>query len=459
VGLVWFDGGLQNLSVDIPSIRRKPDIASKRFLPAMDCGVVPTTNWPSRLTRVRLAPMSASAAATPTSSTPILDRQTPLPLAAPRSGARLLIGLGIGLVIGIAVTVAFWRPVSLPSVRQQLQATFPELFPAQWTAARIASLGFLALVVAFAAVAVHEIGHVCGGLCAGFRFKSLRVGPIVVHRGVRISLDQGSRAWLGGAAQMIPVASDRLAARALALVCAGPAASLLSGCAVLLLPSKGLAAWLFALGSVAGGLGDLVPFRTRTAVSDGARIWMLLRNRGQGERWLALMRLGADLADGVPPESLPADYLAKAIAARDQSADAVTAHAVAYSAAFHQHRDVEAGHLLETCLELSSTVAPAAREALMSDAAVFQARRRKRADLAAQWLARMPATSPQSWLRSRAEAAVLEAQGNIEGAVRKLDEYENAIRALPDLTQREVLLRGLRRWRSELPEADTLTSS
>ena len=97
------------------------------------------------------------------------------------------------------------------------------------------------------------------------------------------------------------------------------------------------------------------------------------------------------------------------------SPDAVSAHAIAYSAAFHQHQDVEAGHLLETCLRLSSCVAPAMREALMSDAAVFQARRRKRPDLAEQWLAAIPATSPQSWLRPRAEAAMLEANGDFEG--------------------------------------------
>ena len=152
------------------------------------------------------------------------------------------------------------------------------------------------------------------------------------------------------------------------------------------------------------------------------------------------MRLGADVADGVPPESLPADYLSKAIAVCDRSADTVTAHAIAYSAAFHQHRDLEAGHLLETCLKFSNGAAPGFREALMSDAAVFQARRRKRADLAEEWLAKIPANTPQSWLRSRAEAAVLEAHGDFEGADRKLDECEKAIRALPNATQREVLL-------------------
>jgi hypothetical protein len=250
---------------------------------------------------------------------------------------------------------------------------------------------------------------------------------------------------------MIPIASGELDSRALVLVCAGPAANILSGSAVLFLPARGLTTGLFAVASVIGGLADLVPWRTSSVVSDGARIWMLLTRQAQGARWLALLRLGADLTDGVPPESLPADYLSKAIAVCDHSADTVIAHSIAYSAAFHQHQDVEAGKLLETCLRFSSSVAPAVRAALMSDAAVFQARTRKRPDLAQQWLAEMPATTPQLWLRSRAEAAVFEAHGDFEGTVRKLDECEKAIRALPSATQREVLLRGLRRWRSELP--------
>ncbi len=214
--------------------------------------------------------ISASTAATPASPTPILDRQAPLPpLAAPGSGASVLLGVGIGFLIVIPVIAAIWVPSWLPSVRQQLEARFPELFPDHWTAARIAAFGLMALLVASAAVAVHETGHVLGGLCAGFRFSTLRIGPLMIHRGFRIPRHRGWGAWLGGAASMIPVKGDRLAERALLLVSAGPAASILSGCFVLLLPSKGLSAWSFGVASVVGGLADLVPFRAGSIVLDG----------------------------------------------------------------------------------------------------------------------------------------------------------------------------------------------
>jgi hypothetical protein len=388
--------------------------------------------------------MSASAAEPPTSPTPILDRQSPLPPhVAPTSRARLL--SWIGLLIFAAITFAFTRATFVPSRRQEIQ-----FFPDLRQFAGIAYLWLVALLVAFAVVAVHETGHVLGGLCAGFRFNFVRIGPLIIRRGFPISLYLGSDWWLGGATGMSPVSPDRLAARAMALASGGPTASILAGCAVLLLPAKGFAAWWFGIASVVGGLADLVPFRTQTVVSDGARIAMLLRDRARGERWLALLRLGADLTSGVPPESLPADYLAKAVAVRDHSADTVVANAFAYSAAFHQQMDVEAGNRLETCLTFSSCVVPAMREALASDAAVFQARSRKRPDLAEEWLTAIPATRAAAWLRSRAEAAVLEARGDIEGSLRKLNDYETAIRALPDVSQREGLLHGLRRWRTEL---------
>ena len=174
-----------------------------------------------------------------------------------------------------------------------------------------------------------------------------------------------------------------------------------------------------------------------------ARIWLLLRRRAQGERWLALLRLGADLASGVPPESLPADYIAKAIAMREtfagrseRSCDRILGGVSSAPGRASRSPARDVPQAFELCCR-------ATREALMSDAAVFQARRRKCPDLAEQWLAGIPATSPQSWLRLRAEAAVLEARGDIEGSLRMLDAYETAIGALPNATQREVLSRGL----------------
>ncbi len=87
---------------------------------------------------------------------------------------------------------------------------------------------------------------------------------------------------------------------------------------------------------------------------------------------------------------MPQEFLAKATAMHDESVDTATAHAIAYIRAFYERDDCEAARVLEVGLEYSGWAAPIMREALMSDAAVFQARRRKRIDLAEQWLADIP---------------------------------------------------------------------
>ena len=121
-----------------------------------------------------------------------------------------------------------------------------------------------------------------------------------------------------------------------------------------------------------------------------------------------------------------------------------------FLAAFHQHKDSEAAQRLETCLAYSGHATPVLREALMSDAAVFQARRRKRADLADQWLAGIPMKTQYPWFRSRAEAAILEAKGDVDSAMNKLAETETAILTLPESAQRETVRHLLERWKSDL---------
>ena len=234
------------------------------------------------------------------------------------------------------------------------------------------------------------------------------------------------------------------------MVAAGPAANILTGGIVMILPfAKGVFWSVFALVSIADGLTNLLPFRGPIGLSDGRVLGMLISGQEGGERWLALLNLRADIMAGVLPESLSPDFLAKAIRIEDATPETVFAHALAYSAAFHQHDDARGAQMLEVGLRHAGHAPPTLREAFMSDAAVFQGRRRKRTDLAKQWLADIPDRSAK-WLRIRVEAAIAEAEGDIAGASGKLAECEKAFLELPDSTQKELLLRMLRRWQAEL---------
>ena len=81
---------------------------------------------------------------------------------------------------------------------------------------------------------------------------------------------------------------------------------------------------------------------------------------------------------------------------------------------------------------------------------MFQARRRRRIDLAERWLGDIRKTPESLWLAARAEAAIEEAKGDPEGALEKLEQVEQAILAFPNEAQREVSLRAVKRWQADL---------
>jgi hypothetical protein len=250
---------------------------------------------------------------------------------------------------------------------------------------------------------------------------------------------------------MIPVKTNALALRMAAMILAGPAANVLTGLTVLLLPfSMGPLSAMFILNSLFIGSLNLLPLQKGAEITDGKRVLRLFRCREVGERFVALAKLNAEVKDGVPPEELSPDHLAKAIAIKDNSPETVIAYAFAYSAASSRRDDVKAAEYLETSLKYSSYAPRQVQQALMSDAAKFQAKRRKRLDLAEEWLAAMPGKTDIPWLCASVEAAICEAKGDIEDALKQLEAIEKVVLAAPDQEHRERAHRSLLRWKSEL---------
>jgi hypothetical protein len=164
------------------------------------------------------------------------------------------------------------------------------------------------------------------------------------------------------------------------------------------------------------------------------------------------MQLRADLRKGIEHADLKIEIIRMATAVQDASSETVRAHAIAYSRAFDKEDADEAARLLEVCLKYSNFATPATREAIFTDAATFQATRRKRIDLARQWLDDLPEKTIIRGRRVWIEAAILEAQGDIQGALKKLDEVEGQICSLIRPERHDAYLKVLRRWRSKLLE-------
>ncbi len=223
------------------------------------------------------------------------------------SGLDVVLAVWFGAVLLVAACWYFNRP---PILRQWFLTDFRPWLLDQWAELGIVGFGFSAVAAFYLMLAVHELGHVAAGLCVGFRLRSLRIGPLLFSRPFRVSLYRGPGAVVNGVAELIPVATDKLAWRGVSMVLGGPGANFLSAIVVLLLPLPITAfSGFFIACSIANGVSDLFPFESRLGVSDGRRIWMLLRQPERGERWLALLHLGGQLsgrrAAGIAIRRLP----------------------------------------------------------------------------------------------------------------------------------------------------------
>jgi len=374
-----------------------------------------------------------------------------------RGSVKFLV-VWFGFVFVAAFTLVVWKPPFVRSGARAIAAMVGQLDIGHWTVATPMLYFFALLAATFTAVAIHEVAHAVVGVLVGFRFNSLRIGRLQFDRPFRLSLYRGRGTGASGWASLFPVEQDRLIPRTVIMLLAGPASNLVSVLLLVLLTHfNGMFSALLLYISLLLGLVNLVPFRGRAVISDGGRILMLLQNRARGERWLAMLKLLEELRTGVPYERLTPGFLAKAVAIEDNSPDTVVSYALAYGAAFWQRKDDNAASALETCLRHSNLAAPSQRQGLMSDAAVFQARRRKRIDLAEMWLADIPEKGEYPWMRLRGEAAILEAKGDITGAMKKLDDIEKKVLTVPNQALREISLRGLRRWKADLQPPATAT--
>lgn len=317
-------------------------------------------------------------------ATPYLDRQLPMPRSSSFHGNAFVVVIAFGVTLAAA-----WHfsPVLIDNI---VPATPLMLIP-----------------VGIAVITFHELGHLLGGLVSGFRHKELRISGLVIHRTKGVSFQRGPLVtFITGHTKLYPPPIDKSRFAYVVMTAAGPFANLASAAIVAMFPATP-ASVLFIVVSTAIAFGDLLPFET-IQVSDGGRLGMLLFDRPRRERWLAISRLNAESSDCTEPQKMSPELLAIAIAIRDESIDTVTAHAIAYSAALCRREFAHAGEVLDVCLQYAAHARPNVRDALISDAAVYQAAVRHAPALAAAWLNDLPAKAKPS-LRTRAEAAILAA--------------------------------------------------
>jgi hypothetical protein len=341
-----------------------------------------------------------------------------------------------------------------------LEDNLPRPFANDWVYVRVLLNGFVALFAMVLAIAIHECGHLLAGLAVGFQFKYLCVGRLQIDRSFKISRNQPSEDRGFGTTVFAAKEMRNQPLRVAFMTLAGPLANFIFGFALMMVPfPKSLIMGWFVLVSLFLGIENLIPFQCWGVASDGMHLFRLLWSRAKHERRLALVQILEDWRVGMEAASISPGLLAAVTAVRDKSLDTFLAHWIAFAAAYDRHKDHEAAQLLEICLRYSDHASLSLREGVIANAGIFQADRRKRVDLAKQWLGELPQDLKVPYRRLMVEGAILEAQENYVGALQKIDEIEKTIVAGTEPARQQIALRPFAKWKTELQQKVTSPSS
>ena len=310
-------------------------------------------------------------------------------------------------------------------------------------------VGMVALVVA---TLVHELGHAVAGIAAGLRVARVQLGPLEIRDYGRPSV----RLVWSLQAGVVLVPFDRTASLGplrwglIVSTAAGPFVGLVFGAAILALAGgvrfDDALSLPQALGQMSLVLGvlNLLPIRSGEQLADGRRMFsLLLRNRESGQILAATLMLVEALSDRRPRDWDPA-----LLAVMERSPDEVFARLCLYEAAIDRGEIEAAGRHIDAAVALRSQKWTAADAILFTEAAYYAARHRADARAARALLGLADGGDVVDYLRARAEAAVLCAEGRaLEGrqrAVAGLAALERAERkdGDPCREQLEDLARG-----------------
>jgi len=393
----------------------------------------------------------AVATSQPHTSTPILDRVRPIP-APPKKAKSTLKNLLLGGLIGALGTLLVLLPdySSGPMfhVKVFVQSVFGRINPLLFM--------LLLLPLEYVAVFVHECGHLLAGTMVGFRVDHMRVGRLLFRPPFKVSFERYNLSGHAAHAAVVPLKSEGLRYKMLIFTLGGISANLVTGA---------LAVWLYrqtqhsvfgcyAFLSLLQGILNLLPLTRKASVFDGRRVWMLLFDRPQGDRWLAMIQLLTAMVQGTPPEKCDPQLVRQATALIDRSPDTVNAQQLGYTVAYHSGNDDEAARCLENSMAYGQLAGPALREGFPFQAATFQARKRKNVPLAREWLQDAPQKPMVPALRLNAEAAILEAEGHIDEALKKIDESMAQAHAIKEDARRRMSVMFLEKWKAEITSAN-----
>jgi hypothetical protein len=327
-------------------------------------------------------------------TTPILDRQEPLPPRDKRNWRAVFIGAAAGAML--------FRWV--PSIKPEFVLDHPSEF------------GLTLMAVYYLGVLVHELGHLAAGMGAGFAFRQFSVGPLVVYLengGLRFQA-AAARLLAGGQVMMVPESTERLRARFLRFIGGGPAATLLLFVIPLLWPTTLFTGSLLIVNTLIA-FSSFLPYTINGRSTDAKLLLGLGRKGAAADRLATILYLLAIDSKGIAPRDWPPDSLSALEGGSDTSAYREIGLMFVYFCAMDEGDPARIADALERVLAVANKMNPDSRRAYFAEAAFVQGIFRKDAPLARAWLAdarKVKGTLPREDWDCAALAGIASAEGD-----------------------------------------------
>lgn len=284
--------------------------------------------------------------------------------------------------------------------------------------------GLLWLPAIYIGIAIHEIGHLLAGKLAGMEPGGINVGGFqLLKSGARWVFRFDITQSVAGFAKPLPPKGDFRRDHFAWMVAGGPIASaaLTALCTLVFFKfGSGTWDWISTLfwGSTIG-ISSLIPYSAGGVRSDGALLWQLLTHPERSRRWIALLALQTEEANGVLPRNWDSELMAELVKADSSDAHYSTIQMLAAYRAVDQHDRDSALQNLENALAASlRSGSKKVRHWCFLEAASVSARERKNGAQARAWLERArKLQKPQSTAGIEAEIAMTE--GRFEDAIQR----------------------------------------
>lgn len=304
----------------------------------------------------------------------------------------------------------------------------------------------------YVSILAHELGHLCFGMMAGFKFNFLAVSRVLcvrTHQGIRLRLFK--RIAAGGITSTIPakvMSQASLKKKLIVMILGGPIASFvlfLCGASLLFFPRVYVTfpplSMVILLSGLSLGMAVInsLPVKFGHVQTDGSLILTLLKSTNYGRGYMAIYDYLAENESGIRPWEM-SDAIAKTLdSAPEKSMLEFSGLTLSYYKEIDSENHDRAFEYLDKAYERKEFTPEFYRSEMLLESAYFHALFKNSPDVAQE---RFDEARDRSLIEqhtiARVEAALHLAKGEAERALHKARDGQHLIRSYKSQTGRSL---------------------